>query len=324
MTLKATTEEFLEAWTRFGSVKKVAAHLKMDVRSVNYRRAKLREKGHTLDCLSKQALAHKKGPAAQANALAGARKRYEHRMEVGIRDGVVLVMSDAHYWPGIVTTAHQAFVKLCKELKPKAIVANGDILDGSRISRHTRIGWENQPALKDELAAVQDRMGEIERAAKGALKIRTIGNHCVRFETYISNNAAELEGIFGVTLLDHLPAWRAGWSLWINESVVVKHRYAGGIHAVYNNTLKSGMSIVTGHLHSLKVTPWTDYRGTRYGVDTGTLADPTGPQFVYLEDNPVNWRSGFAVLTFDKDGHLMPPETCEVVRGRAIFRGQPV
>jgi hypothetical protein len=58
----------------------------------------------------------------------------------------------------------------------------------------------------------------------------------------------------------------------------------------------------------LKVTPFGDYRGTRWGVDTGTLAEIDGPQFLdYLEDSPVNWRSGFAVLTM-KDNKLLWPE----------------
>lgn len=95
------------------------------------------------------------------------------------------------------------------------------------------------------------------------------------------------------------------------------------IHATYNNALKGGLTIVTGHLHRLAVTPWADYNGRRYGVDTGTLADPLGPQFEYLENNPTPWCSGFAVLTF-RDGQLLPPELVEVIDGTAYFRGQKV
>ena len=46
---------------------------------------------------------------------------------------------------------------------------------------------------------------------------------------------------------------------------------------------------------------------TKWGVDTGTLAEPFGDQFAYAENNPRNWRSGFAVLTI-VDGHLLMPE----------------
>ena len=107
--------------------------------------------------------------------------------------------------------------------------------------------------------------------------------------------------------------------------MVIKHRYKGGIHATHNNTLWAGKTVVTGHLHSLKVTPFSDYNGIRWGVDTGTLADPYGPQFEnYTEQNPANWRSGFVVLTF-KDGTLLDPEIVRVVGERKVsFRGEVV
>jgi hypothetical protein len=81
--------------------------------------------------------------------------------------------------------------------------------------------------------------------------------------------------------------------------------------------------MVTGHLHSLKVTPFDDYNGTRYGVDTGTLADPLGPQFEnYLEQGPTNWRSGFVVLTYH-NGQLLWPEVAKVFApGFIEFRGK--
>ena len=56
----------------------------------------------------------------------------------------------------------------------------------------------------------------------------------------------------------------------VNGNVVIKHRMKGGIHAAHKNTLHAGTTMVTGHLHSLKVTPFSDYNGTRWGVDTGT------------------------------------------------------
>ena len=111
--------------------------------------------------------------------------------------------------------------------------------------------------------------------------------------------------------------------MWINDDVVIKHRFKGGIHAPHNNTMWAGKTIVTGHLHQLKVTPISDYNGRRYGVDSGTLADPYGPQFEsYTEQNPLNWASGFCVLTF-RSGELMPPELVTVLRsGVVAFRGE--
>lgn len=111
-------------------------------------------------------------------------------------------------------------------------------------------------------------------------------------------------------------------SVWVNDDIVIKHRFRNGIHATWNNTLHSGKNIVTGHLHSQKVTPFTDYNGTRFGVDSGTMADIYGPQFEYCEDNPRNWISGFVVLTI-RQGKLLTPELVRVIDENHVdFRGE--
>jgi hypothetical protein len=248
---------------------------------------------------------------------------HPHRIELEVKDGAILVGSDGHYWPGEPSTAHLAFVKLCKELKPVAVIMNGDAFDGASISRHPPIGWENNPTVQHEVETVQTRLGEIEAAAGHARKIWPLGNHDARFETRLATVAPEYSKITGVHLSDHFPSWEGCWSCWINNDVVIKHRIKGGVHATHNNTVAAGKTTVTGHLHSLKVTPYNDYNGLRWGIDTGTLADPYGPQFVdYTEDSPRNHRSGFVVMTF-RGGKLQWPEVVYVIEdGLVGFRGQ--
>lgn len=325
-----TDEEFIDTWRRLQRPTKVADALGMSSRGVFERRRSIEAKhGVALPSLVRKNGGSKNAAARSADLLAAKRaEKYEGEMHDTLKDGVVLVASDCHYWPGIVTEAHQAFCRLAKSLKPAMVVLNGDILDGARISRHPRIMWEQQPQLRDEIHAVQDRCAEIERAAGSAKFVRTIGNHDARFENYLSGRVAEVEGMPGSTLLDYLPKWRAGWALHLNARtdswVCIRHRpVVGGIHAAVNSTLKAGVSYVHGHLHQLKVTPWADYRGRRYGVDTGTMADVGGPQFTYVEGGPLNWASGFAVLTF-RDGRLLPPELVVVDGGKAWFRGKAV
>lgn len=247
------------------------------------------------------------------------------RQTMNLSDGIVIVGSDAHYWPGIISTAHKAFVRFCADLRPNVVVVNGDVFDGSTVSRWPRIGWDTKPKVQDELKACEARLTEIEDAAPKAKKVWTLGNHDARYENFLASKAPEYEGVPGFTLKDRFPLWTPCWSFFVNDSTVIKHRFKGGIHATHNNTLWAGKTVVTGHLHSLKVTPFTDYSGTRYGVDCGTLADANGEQFVdYLEDNPVNWRSGFIVLTFHK-GRLLWPEVVSVVEeGKVEFRGKVI
>lgn len=178
----------------------------------------------------------------------------------------------------------------------------------------------------DEVEACQTRLGEIDDALPAkADRVWTLGNHDARFETRLATVAPEYALVKGVHLRDHFPRWESAWSCWINDSVVVKHRFKNGMHAPHNNALWSGRTLITGHLHSAKVQPITDYNGTRWGVDTGCVAEPDGPQFVdYTEDNSTGWRSGFAVLTF-VDGELLMPELVLRWDANSVqFRGELV
>lgn len=248
---------------------------------------------------------------------------YPGRVALTIPNGEVLVGGDLHVWPGPASTAHRAFCKFAKERSPRAIIMNGDALDASTISRHPPIGWEHRPTLADELEACKERLFEIIDACPQAKRVWTLGNHDARFETKLAQAAPEFKGIKGVHLKDHFPDWPPAWSVHINANTVVKHRMKGGVHAAHNNAVASGMHIVTGHLHSAKVTPWTDLTGTRYGVDHGMLADVWHRAFAdYTEDGAKNWRSGFVVLTY-KDKKLLQPELVLVVDKRTVeFRGQ--
>lgn len=245
------------------------------------------------------------------------------RLNLEVLNGTVFVAGDAHYWPGIVSTAHRALVQACKLYHPKAVIMNGDVFDGASISRHAPIAWESRPSVIQELDACKERLDEIKAAAVNAKLYWPLGNHDARFESRLAQQAPEYAKVHGVHLQDHFPEWWPCWSVWINDEVVIKHRWKGGVHATHNNTVGSGKTMVTNHLHSQKVTPYTDYNGDRWGVDTGTLAEPFGPQFqAYCEDNPVNWRSGFVMLTFER-GRLLQPELIRVVEpGVVDFRGK--
>jgi len=318
MKPSTTDDEFIALWNKFTSVQALANHLQINVRNIQIRRKRIESKRGI-----KLVATAKNSPDAKifypANGV---------RATAEIDSGVVLVASDCHYWPDVISTAHRAFVKLVKELKPKIVVINGDAFDGASISRHPAGGtWQSLPSVKQELEACQDRLEEIQKAAGAAQLTFLWGNHDLRFNARLQQQVGDtFKGVMGMNLQEHFPLWRFSMSLMINDHTMIKHRYHNGIHAIYNNILKSGTSMVTGHLHSLKVTPFTDYNGSRYGVDTGTLSPVDADAFTYSEDSPKNHRSGFAVLTFH-EGKLMPPELCEVVseeEGLVYFRGQVI
>ena len=310
MVTACSDKQFLEVWNKYKSPQKVANVLGVALRNIYSRRRTLEAK----TCL-----------ALVADDRGIVTVDHPARQQARLKDGVVLVGSDPHYWPGKATTAHRAFVRFCKDLKPAIVVMNGDVFDGSTISRWPRIGWDRRPKVKDELQCATDRLSEIEKAAKGAKFYWPMGNHDARFETFLAAHASEYEGVAGFNLKDRFPRWTPCWSLLVNNDLAVKHRFKAGIHAPHNNTMWAGRSMVTGHLHSLRVSPFTDLNGTRYGVDSGTLAEPSGDQFVnYTEDSPKNWRGGFVVLSV-RNFHLMSPELAEVIgEGEIWFRGKAI
>lgn len=244
---------------------------------------------------------------------------------LAISNGSIVIGSDAHYSPGLVTTAHKAFCNVIAEYAGdlKAVILNGDLLDGARISKHARIGWQKTYSVKEELHAVQERLAEIEKVARGMKLLRTTGNHDQRFDSKLAAMAPEYEGIQGFALADHLPRWHDSYRIDVNDDTKVIHAVANGMHAAYNNVVKgSGFHVVTGHTHRLQAVQFRGFGQLRYGIETGMLADPEQDEFAYLTGRNANWQSGFAVLTW-RDGELLYPEFCAVRDdGRAYFRGK--
>jgi predicted phosphodiesterase len=304
-----TDEEFIEAFKELGSPQAVAERIGVGVRNVYARRTSL-EKKYGIDLLS-----FNSKNVSMTNVV------HEQKAYVELSDGIIVVFSDAHYWPGPATVAHKALLEVLKNLPVDVVVANGDVFDGARVSRHDALYRQETPSPKEEVEACQLRMGEIEDAAKNAKKIWTYGNHDTRLWRYIRTNAPEVSGMPNTDLYDFFPGWHTCYAIDVNGNTLIKHRWHNGIHATFNNALKAlGAHVVTGHLHRLQVTAVAGYGHQRfYGIDTGTLADVDGPQFAYLEHNPVMWASGFAVLTY-RNGILLPPELVEVVNGEAFFR----
>jgi len=300
-------------WHQLKSPTLISKKLGIDVRNIHQRRRNLENK-YKIRLISNS-----------SNSQEYYVRDHMSRMDVDIDNATIFVASDAHYWPDQISVAHQAFVKLVKKHKPDIVVMNGDAFDGASISRYPKAGYATfeMPTVKQELEAVSDRLGEIEKVAGNAKLVFTMGNHDQRFEAKLANQAPEFQGVAGFSLKEHFPRWLFCMSMMVNKNLMVKHRFANGLHATYNNAMKAGVSMTTGHLHRLQATIVSDYNGSRWGIDTGTLCETDGDQMAYGETNPSNHCSGFAVLTI-VNGRLIQPEFCAVLDGHAYFRGEQV
>ena len=266
------------------------------------------------------------------NGLGAPRLRQGARVVLPIKDGCVLVVSDQHYFPGIEPSpAHLASVVLAKRLKPYAIIANGDTIDGASISRWP-VGsfseMKGRPAVAAELGVAAERLRDYEKLSFPKFLVWNLGNHDARFETRLAEKVPEYAGVNGFTLREHFPGWIPAWRTDFAvkpdavPEVIVKHRFKGGTYAAHNNAVASGTSMVTGHDHMLWAKAVTNARGTHWGIDAGTLAPIDSPHFTnYTEDNVQNWQSGFVILHF-RDGRFTGPELVHAMPdGRVLFRG---
>lgn len=314
-----SNEEFIALWQRLASPTKMSKELGITVRAVYERRARMEKNGILLPTITEKALTYR----AENTELILTARRDVNRIEIS--DGVIIVGSDAHYSPGHISVAHKALCNLLVDMgtKVKFVVLNGDILDGGQISRHPRIRWGKAPTVKQELEAVQERLGDIEKVRPAGCKLlRTYGNHCARFETRLANQVPEYEGIGGFLLRDHLPHWHDSLRIDVNDDMVIIHDWHSGVHSGWNDVLKGGCHTVTGHTHELSAKAHRGFKSTHYGIKTGMLADEYQPEFDYRQGKPgLNWQSGFAVLTW-RDGILLHPEFAAVRDdGNCYFRG---
>jgi hypothetical protein len=214
-----------------------------------------------------------------------------------IRNGVALIGSDCHWLPNQPpSTATRAFVKMALQFSDQgelqSLILAGDLADFPKISRHPRIMWEPQPSVGDELREVRARMEEIAEAAGPDVPLTAlIGNHDLRYSTFLSGAAPHYEGVPGFALRDQIdPRWEMAWQAEINgsgpEGVLVRHRFKSGVNAGRGNVLAAGRSVISGHTHQLNATRVSNSLGHFWGVDLGTMSRVTSTAFTA----PPRWQ----------------------------------
>lgn len=227
----------------------------------------------------------------------------------------ILIGSDRHNLPGRTPQAFLGFLQLASEEGPDVIVINGDWFDFSDIGRFHRIGWQERPGIDEELEEGTRLLDEIRKASPRSKFVFVIGNHDMRYDGILSNRLPQFENVRGFSLENHIQQLKGNWkfcdNITINDTLVIKHRWHGGQHSDWNNVLRSGKNLATGHTHHLRIRPHTDYSGKRYGIETGMLSDLWDETFSYIENNPANWQPGFVFITVEDN--LIIPETCEMV-----------
>jgi predicted phosphodiesterase len=325
-----TDEEFIAKWKENPSPTLMAQATGFSVRAIHNRRRSVEIK-KKIELPTDPSLKEehnnikKEEKLARQKALKERLEAVTHSVRRGmeLEKGRVIIFSDAHF-TDYTTTGFKAMLKFIEHFKPSAIICNGDAFDGAVLSRFPSINYDRKPSVLDELNYCKTHLEAIEAVRPaGCRLIWTMGNHDMRYESYLVSRVPEFSGVDNFSLKDHFPNWETCWSFWINDDTVVKHRHKGGRYAGYNNVQASFCNIFTGHTHVLTLSPISTFdQKTYWGVQTGTLADINSDAFVYCEDNAKDWRQGFIMASWE-NGKLLMPEMVLVNDENSVqFRGE--
>jgi len=325
-----TDEEFIAKWKEHPSPTAMAKATGNSIRAVQNRRRNVEVKNNitlptTYDAKAEHNNKLKEQKRIREEALQQRLDAVTHSVRRGmeLEKGRVIIFSDAHF-TDYTTTGFKALIKFIEHFKPVAVICNGDAFDGAVLSRFPKINYDKQPSVLDELNYCKLHLGAIEAVRpSGCRLIWLLGNHDMRYESFLVSRASEFSGVDGFSLKDHFPNWETCWSFWINDDTVVKHRHKGGRYAGYNNVQASFCNIFTGHTHVLTLSPISTFdQKTYWGVQTGTLADVNSDTFIYCEDSSRDWRQGFIMASWENGKLLMPEMVLVNDEDSVQFRGE--
>lgn len=240
-------------------------------------------------------------------------KRAKNIEDVNLKleNGLVVIGSDIHI-PFQDDKAVDAFCEYISNIKPAAVILNGDVLDMFMLSRFTKGEGRNPLEEIEECRKLLKTISELSPESK---LYYVIGNHETRLERYVLTKAPELaslvEDVFTIIKAEDYN-FKGCSSVTINDKVVIKHGTLlgnkSGLSAI-KEMEASYMSGASGHTHRL-----CKYIARKSGrkffwMETGCLCG-LNPEYMI---NP-NWQQGFATIEFRK-GQVHNAKIIEIEKG---------
>lgn len=248
----------------------------------------------------------------------------------------ILTISDTHA-TFLSPFVWWSFLRACIVLEPDYIVLNGDILEGSDISRHPKIpGWSCD--LQVEFDFAREMVKQIRKVAPDAEIIWTAGNHGLdRLAAYLSQVAPALSGLdnlrfdklagveeFGVKLAqggsiaspkgteNDLPGI-------LIHDYLIHHGTLLGQTPHLSELRKALRSGTSGHVHRAGVSYMSHEGASISWMSTPMGCTPTAGR-AYMKGRHTGWQMGFGVTFLHPGGRVHQyPVICD--EGVCMFEG---
>jgi predicted phosphodiesterase len=225
----------------------------------------------------------------------------------------VAVISDIHL-PYHDRYALVTALREIKDIGVDAIYINGDLMDAYQLSRHEKNKLNR--SFKYEVDMTRLFFEELRKQFTEEDIYFKIGNHDVRFDKYIMDNADQLNGLINLEdvlrLRDHRVKLVGSMTKVILGKLNILHGHELPVKGALNHARavmsKVSSNVLMGHFHRSDRSYMRDLEGDVHAVfGTGCLCK-LNPKYMSIN----NWNHGWALVEVEKDGSF-------VVESKDIF-----
>lgn len=268
---------------------------------------------------------------AQSGAKTVFKARPKRKEQKGERPKLFAVLGDEQAPNGLDEDLHQLVCQFLRDVQPDELVHIGDLGDFESVSSYQQLNpgtWSN--SVQDCLDASYRILGDyMANLPEGTRARYLIGNHEVRLQRYLINQAKEIYGVAraeeaGSSVLDLAyllrldelgvelvtsdlgtyphPMIKLAPRLVATHGDVARRRSGTSPHAAMEH-LEAG--VIHGHTHRAAIVNKTihslEKSYTLQGAEIGCLCKPNG--LGYTSSRSTDWQQGFATVSTWPDGH---------------------
>jgi len=214
-----------------------------------------------------------------------------------------LIIPDCHI-PYHDRRAYELMLQVAQDQEIDEIVILGDYADFYGVNAHG-ISPSVEKKLMQEVEEVIGHLEELNELFPKAKKVFIQGNHEYRLERYLKNKAPELFGLVDTRKILNLKELGFNYVPYtpnqkyqvMGSKLMARHEpIGGGVHAAHSTVVKSGCSVIFGHIHRIQESQVVMMNDDNHrGISCGWLGDKDHEAVSYVKSHH-QWSLGFSLV----------------------------
>jgi predicted phosphodiesterase len=233
----------------------------------------------------------------------------------------VLVLSDIHF-PYHCKQSLMVALRFGRDMDVDAIILNGDILDFYQLSKFSKN--PKNKSVKDELDIFRFFINQLKQRFPDSTIYFKCGNHELRLEHWIRNNANQFDGMFE---LDNLVKFKENGVVYLKDNVGIKlgklniiHGHEiratmGAVNIARTYYMKAQANILFGHWHQSQEYITRTMDGTINGAWTNGCLSKLDASYTYGINQ---WVNGFAYVELLDDSGNFRVSLKKIINGELV------